>query len=115
MAKGISGEDFNKADDANKAKLVQVVSDWSIINGWNKDSLHEMIKWLVQEKKVLDMLGYEKFVLGAKKKESDRNFMIQALSKSENKPITFYEDMEDEEIETRYEAIVINEATDYSK
>lgn len=49
------------------------------------------------------------------KNESDRNFMIQALSKSENKPIAFYEDMEDEEIETRYEAIIINEATDYAK
>ncbi|SQC55367.1 hypothetical protein [Listeria newyorkensis] len=49
------------------------------------------------------------------KNESDRNFMIQALSKSENKPVTFYEDMGDEEIETKYEAIVINEATSYAK
>ncbi|MBC1499384.1 hypothetical protein HB943_02125 [Listeria weihenstephanensis] len=49
------------------------------------------------------------------KKESDRDFMIQALSKSENKPITFYENMGDGEVETRYEAIIINEATSYAK
>ncbi|MBC1801103.1 hypothetical protein [Listeria booriae] len=46
---------------------------------------------------------------------SERRFMTDALSKVENKSITFYENMGDEEIETRYEAIVINEATEYAK
>ncbi|MBC2239776.1 hypothetical protein [Listeria booriae] len=49
------------------------------------------------------------------KNESDRDFMIAALSESETKPTTFYENMGDEEIETRYEAVVINEATEYAK
>ncbi|MBC1974543.1 hypothetical protein [Listeria booriae] len=49
------------------------------------------------------------------RRESERRFMTDALSKAENKQITFYEDMGDEEVETRYEAVVINEATEYAK
>ncbi|MBC1231510.1 hypothetical protein HB816_13730 [Listeria booriae] len=47
--------------------------------------------------------------------QSDRDFMIAALSESESKPIEYYKNMGDEEIETRYEAIIINEATEYAK
>ncbi|MBC1491413.1 hypothetical protein HB884_05955 [Listeria booriae] len=45
----------------------------------------------------------------------DREYMIAALSEVTNMSPIIYENMEDEEIETRYEAIVINEATDYAK
>ncbi|MBC1892440.1 hypothetical protein [Listeria booriae] len=62
----------------------------------------------MDEKKCISMVNNER-------KKSERRFMTDALSKVEIKEITFYENMGDEEVETRYEAIIINEATEYAK